>query len=62
MREIGFLDGIRVPEEVKRDVARVQVGDFFVPAEDPASGRLLFGGRDIAYTALLVTLSIQSVS
>ena len=32
VREIGFLDDPRVPRKIKDDVARVKVGDFFVPA------------------------------
>jgi len=45
VRKMGFLDDSRVPVEVKRDVARVQVGDFFVPAPD-AHGRLVWPGPD----------------
>lgn len=34
IREIGFLDDVRVPDRVKQDVARVKVGSFYVPAPD----------------------------
>lgn len=47
VREMGFLDDPRVPAAVKRDVARVKVGDFFVPAPD-ADGNLVLPGRESA--------------
>mmetsp|Transcript_30801 Transcript_30801/g.76624 ORF Transcript_30801/g.76624 Transcript_30801/m.76624 type:complete len:200 (-) Transcript_30801:137-736(-) len=36
VREIGFIDDLRVSEEIRGDVARVKVGEFFVPGKSVA--------------------------